>query len=148
MKQFSTSSITIVTTRYHCSIRIIENTDILEYPYPELKVPCLLLSLMLIPFLISLSLNTKGHVGSERTYSNFSQNFYFPNAPIWTKVLCNDCTTCQLIKPFPHETQATGKQDFKGQILCFNYKFSFGTKSPYIPLLIGKFVYTGNRGCL
>ena len=45
-------------------------------------------------------LNNKGHAGSE-TCSNFIQNFYFPNAPIWIKVLCNDCITCQLNKTIP-----------------------------------------------
>ena len=51
-------------------------------------------------FHISHSLNTRGHIGSEKTYSNFTQYFQLPNAPIWIKVLCNDCSTYQLSKPF------------------------------------------------
>ena len=35
----------------------------------------------------SHTLNTKRHSRSEKTYSNFIQNFYFPNAPNWIKVL-------------------------------------------------------------
>ena len=57
---------------------------------------------MLIAFHTSHLLHTKGHSGSEKTYSNFPQNFYFSNAPIWIKELCNDCITCQLIKFYPN----------------------------------------------
>ena len=66
---------------------IIETTDLLEYHLNDSKVPCLPLSMILIAFNISQTQNTKGHSGSEKTYSNFTQNFYFPNAPIWIKVL-------------------------------------------------------------
>ena len=62
---------------------INEITDLLEYQTPDFKVHCLPLSLMLIAFIISHTQHTKGHSGSEKTYSNFSQKFYFPNAPIW-----------------------------------------------------------------
>ena len=61
--------------------------------------------------------------GSEKTYSNFTQNFYFPNAQIWIKVLCNDCIICQLNKPYPNQKQLAQKQDFKGQSLYFNISF-------------------------
>ena len=43
---------------------INENTDILEYQTSDLKVPCLLFSMMLIAFHTSHSLHTKGHSGS------------------------------------------------------------------------------------
>ena len=59
-----------------------ENTDILEYQTSDLKVPCLPLSMTLIVFHTSHSLHTKGNSESEKTYSGFEQNFYFPNAPI------------------------------------------------------------------
>ena len=59
---------------------INENTDILEYQTPDIKVPCLPLSMMLTAFHTSYSLHTKGHSGAEQTYSKFTQNFYFPNA--------------------------------------------------------------------
>ena len=39
---------------------------------------------------IQISLHTNGHAGSDKTYSSLIQNFYFPNAPIWIKVFCND----------------------------------------------------------
>ena len=71
--------------------------------------------MMLIELNISHTQNTKGHSGSEKTYSNFTQNFYFPNASIWIKVLCNDCIICQLKKPYPNRKQIAPKQDFKGQ---------------------------------
>ena len=70
---------------------INESTDILKYQIPDFKVPCLPLSMMLIAFNTSHTLNTKEHSGSEKIYSNFIQNLYFSNAPIWIKVLCNDC---------------------------------------------------------
>ena len=52
-----------------------ENTDILENQTPDCKVPCLLLSMMLIAFNTSHTLHTKGHLGSEKTYSNFIRSF-------------------------------------------------------------------------
>ena len=65
---------------------INENTDILEYQTPDFKLPCLPSSMMLIAFNTSLTLHTRGHSGSEKSYSNFIENFYFPNAPIWIKL--------------------------------------------------------------
>ena len=62
-----------------------ESTGILEYQISDLKVPCLPLSMILLEFYIPLSLKTKGNAGSDNTYSNFIQNFYFPNATIWRK---------------------------------------------------------------
>ena len=109
---------------------INEKTDILEYKTPDLKVP---LSMMLIVFNTSHNLHTKGHSGAKKTYSNFIQNFYFPKAPIWIKVLCNDCIICQLNKPYPNQKQIAEKQDFKGQILYFNHRISFDTKGPISP---------------
>ena len=55
---------------------INENTDILEYQKPNLKKPCLPLSMMLIAFNTSHTLHTKGHSGSEKIYSNFIQKFF------------------------------------------------------------------------
>ena len=105
-----------------------KNTNILEYQISELKVPCLPLNMILQAFLISHSLNTKGHAGSEKTYSIFIQNFCFSIAPIWIKVLCNGCITYQLNKPHPNQKHITEKQDFKGQSLDFNHRKSFETK--------------------
>ena len=59
---------------------INENTDLLEHNTSDSKVPCLPLSMILIEFNIPHTQNTKRHSGSEMTYSNFTQNFYFPNA--------------------------------------------------------------------
>ena len=112
---------------------INENRDLLEYQLDDSKVPCLPLSMILIAFNISHTHNTKGHSGSEKTYSNFTQNFYFRNAPIWIKVLCNDCIICQLNKPYPNQKQKAQKQDFKGQSLYFNHRISFDTKGPISP---------------
>ena len=72
--------------------------------------------MMLIAFNISHTQNTKGLSGFEKTYSNFTQSFYFPNAPIWIKVLCNDCIICQLNKPYPNQKQLAQKQDFKDKV--------------------------------
>ena len=74
--------------------------------------------MILIAFNISHTQNIKGHSGSEKTYSNFIQNFYLPNAPIWIKVLCNDCIVCQLNKPYPNQKQIAQKQDFKEDKVC------------------------------
>ena len=112
---------------------INENTDLLEYQLNESTVPCLPLSMILIAFNISHTQNIKRHSGSEKTYSNFIQNFYFPNAPIWIKVLCKDCIVCQLNKPYPNQKQIAQKQDFKGQSLYFNHRISFDTKGPISP---------------
>ena len=88
---------------------------------------------MLIAFNISHTQNTKGHSGSGKIYSNFTQIFYFPNAPIWIKVLCNDCIICQLNKPYPNQKQIAPKQDFKGQSLYFNHRISLDKKGPISP---------------
>ena len=89
--------------------------------------------MILRAFNISHTQNTKGHSESEKTYSNFTQNFYFPNAPIWIKVLCNDCIICQLSEPYPNQKQIAQKQDFKGQSLYFKHKISSDTKGPISP---------------
>ena len=88
---------------------------------------------MLIVFNTSRTLHTKGHSGSEKTYSNFTQNGYFPNAPNWTKVLCNDCITCQLSKLHPNQKQIAQKQHFKGKSLYCIHRISFDTKGPTSP---------------
>ena len=93
--------------------------------------------MMLIAFNISHTLHTKGHPGSEKTYSNFTRNFYFPNAPIWIKVFCNDCIKIQLNKPYPNQKQIATKQDFKGQSLYFNGRISFDTKGQISPSFEG-----------
>ena len=58
---------------------------------------------------VSHSLHAKGQAGSEKTNSNFPQNVYFPIAPIWINVLCHDCITCRLVKPFSHSEQIAEK---------------------------------------
>ena len=73
---------------------------------------------------------TKQHLPKK---DHFPLNFYFPNAPIWIKVLCNDCIVCQLNKPYPNQKQIAQKQDFKGQSLYFNHRISFDTKGPISP---------------
>ena len=112
---------------------INENTGLLEYQFTDSKVPCLPLNMMLVAFNIPHTQNTKGYSGSEKLSSNCLQNFYFPNAPIWIKVLCNDCIICQLNKPNPYQKQIAQKQDFKGQSLYFNHRISFDTKGPISP---------------
>ena len=89
---------------------INENTDNLEYQTTDIKVPCLPLSMMFIDFHTIHSLHTKGHSGAEKTYSNFTQSFYFPNAPIWIKALCNDCITSQLNELYPNQKQSQKKK--------------------------------------
>ena len=88
-----------------------------------------------LAFYILHSLNTKEHAGSEKkTHSNSTQNFYFPNAPIWIKVLCNDCITCQLNKPYPHQKQTAEKQNFKIQSLFLATESHSIQKDQYQPL--------------
>ena len=41
--------------------------------------------MMLIAFNISHTQHSKGHSVSEKTYPNFTQKFYFPNAPFGLK---------------------------------------------------------------
>ena len=123
---------------------IIENTDILEYQTSDIKVPCLRLSMMLIVFHTSYFLHTKGHTGAEKkTYLNFLQHFCFPNAPIWIKVLCNDCITCQLNKPYPNQKQITEKQDFRGQSILQSQNF-IRYKRTNNTMLSRKLIYNGH----
>ena len=88
---------------------------------------------MLIAFKTSHTLHTKGHSGSENPNFNFTQNYYFTNAPIWINVLCNDCIVCQLGEPYPNQKQIAQKLDFKGQSLYFIHRISFDTKGPISP---------------
>ena len=76
---------------------------------------------MLIAFNTSHTLHTKGHSRSEKTYSNFIQNFYFPNAQIWIKVLCNGCMICQSNKPYPNQKQKNMNLKDKVYILITEY---------------------------
>ena len=115
------------------NVSVNESTDVLEYQTTYLKIHCLPLSMMLLAFYTLDSLHTKEHSGSVKTYSNFFQNFCFPNALIWIKVLCNDCITCQLNKQCPNQKQIAEKQGFKGQILYFNHRISLDTKGPISP---------------
>ena len=64
---------------------------------------------------------------------NLYKFFYFLNAPIWIKVLCNECITCQLNKPYPNQNQIAEKQYFKGQSLYFNHRISLDAKGPISP---------------
>ena len=89
--------------------------------------------MMLLAFNISQTQHTKGHSGSEKTYSNFTQNFYFVTAPIWIKVLFNDCIRCQLNKPYSKQKQIAQNQDFKEQSLYFNHRNLYDTKGPISP---------------
>ena len=89
--------------------------------------------MILLAFHISHSLNTKGHAGSEKTYSNFIQSSYLPNALIWIKVLCNDCITCQLNKSYPHQKQIA-QEKIKGQSLYLTTESHLIQKDQYHPL--------------
>ena len=62
---------------------------------------------MLIALHTSHSLHTKENSGAEKTYSNFYTTFYFPNAPIWIKVLCNDCVIFRINNSNPNQKQIT-----------------------------------------
>ena len=72
---------------------------------------------MLTAFHTSHSLHTKGHSGAEKINSNFTQNFYFPKALTWMKVLCIDCITCRLNKSYPNQKQIAEDQDFKAEFI-------------------------------
>ena len=76
---------------------------------------------MLIALNTSHALHTKEHSGSEKHILILYKRF-FPNAPIWIKVLCNDCIKCQLNKPCPNQKHIAEKQDFKVQSLYFNHR--------------------------
>ena len=89
--------------------------------------------MILIAFNISHTQNIKGHSGSEKTYSNFIQNFYFPNAPIWIKVLCNDCIVCQLNKPYPNQKQIAQNQILKDKVCTLITVFHLTQKDQFHP---------------
>ena len=109
---------------------INENKDILEYQTTDIKVPCLPLSMMLIAFHTSHSLHTKGHSGAEKKHSQTLYKILFTKCSNLDKVLCNNCITCQLNKPYPNQKQIAEKQDFKAQSLYFNHRISFDPKGP------------------
>ena len=53
--------------RKYNNTTINETKDLLEYQTPDVKVPCLPLTMMLIAFDISHTQDTRGHSGSEKT---------------------------------------------------------------------------------
>ena len=63
----------------------------------------------------------------------FHSNFCFPNAPIWIKILCNDCITCQLNKSYPFQKQIAEQQDLIWKILYFTHRNSFEKRGPISP---------------
>ena len=95
---------------------INENKILLEYHTPKTKIRCLPLSMILLAFHFSRSLNTKRHAGLEKTYSNFIQNSYFPKAPSWMKVLCYDCIYVNYKNHIHAKKTISRKKNFKGKV--------------------------------
>ena len=83
---------------------------------------------MLVAFNVSHTQNTKGHSGSEKTHSIFTQNCYFPNAPICITAFCNDCIICQLNKKNPNQKQIAQKQEFKDKVYISTIVFQLTQK--------------------
>ena len=83
---------------------------------------------------------------NRRTYK-IRKEFHFSNTPIWMKVLCKDCITCQFNQPFPHQKQLAEKQDFTWQNFYSHNMISINTKSP-ISLLRRKFIYNVKYRCI
>ena len=117
--------------RKYNNTTINEITDLLEYQTTDFKVPCLPLSMMLIAFDISHTQHTKRHSATEKTYSIFTKTFYFSNAPICIRVLCNDCIRSQLNEPYPNQKQIATKQDFKEQIYISIIEFHSTQKDQF-----------------
>ena len=67
--------------RYFNNTTINENTDLLEYQFPDSKFPCLPLSMILVAFNISLTKNTKGHSGSEKNILEFYTKLLLSKRP-------------------------------------------------------------------
>ena len=127
---------------------INENTDILGYQTSDIKLPCLPFSKMLIAFHNSHSLHTEGQFGAEKRYSNFIQNVYFPNAPIWIKVLCNDCTTCHLNNHTQIKNQSQKKTRFYRTKSIFQSQNFIRYKRTNITILRRKLIYNGHSRCI
>ena len=113
---------------------INENTDLLEYQLDDSKVPCLPLSMILIAFNITHTQNSKGHSGSEKNIFKF-YTIFFPNAPIWIKVLCNDCIICQPNKPYPDQKQIAQNQDLKEKVYTLITEYHLTPKDQFPHLL-------------
>ena len=109
----------------------MKNTELLECQTSDFKVPCPPLSMMLIAFNTSHTLNTKGHSGSEKTYSNFIQHFNFPNEPIWIKVICNDFTICQLNKPYPNLNESQKNKILKDKVFILITEYHLTRKDQF-----------------
>ena len=52
----------------------------------------------------------------KKNIFNFHSKTSFPNAPIWIKVLWNDCFICQLYKPFPHQKEIAEKKTLRDKV--------------------------------
>ena len=112
----------------------MKNADLLEYQTPETNVSCLaLLSIKLMAIHISDCLNTKGHAGSKKNILHFIQSIHFPNAPIWIKVLSNNCTTCELNRPFSHQKQLAENKTLKVNVCISIRGYHLTEKALYCP---------------
>ena len=135
--------------RKHNNTSINKNTDILENQSPDIKVPCLPLSMMLIAFHTSHSLRTKRQSEAEKKQAQILHIFFnFPNAPVWIKVLRNDCMTCRLNKPHPNQKQIAEKQEFEETKLILQSHNLFRYKRTNIIILRRKLIYNGNSRCI
>ena len=76
-----------------------KNSDLLEHHHQDTKVHCLPLSLIIVAFHIHF-LSIQKDMQHQKN-SKFIQPFYFPNAPIWIKELCNDCIKFKKKQTFP-----------------------------------------------
>ena len=90
--------------------------------------------MIILAFHNSYSLNTKGCTGSEKkTYSSFIQNFYFQSAPYWIKVLCKNCITCKLNKPYPNQKQLAENKILKDKVYILFTESHSIQKNQYQP---------------
>ena len=105
-----------------------------KYHTPERKVTCLPLGLISIAFQISHSPNIKGHAWSKINIFKFHSKFRFPNAPVWIKLQCKGCITCNWTTlSTPEASSGKKEKDFKRQSIYFNHSISIDTKGPIPP---------------
>ena len=111
-----------------------ENTNILEYQTPELKVLELPLSKILLDTLSRFT------ILKDKRFCMIRKNKlkYYPNFLLSKCIDLDQCIIQRLHnrpvkEPYPDQKQIAEKQDFEGKPLYFNQRVSFDTKGPISP---------------
>ena len=122
-------------------LSIDSNTDLLYFTYYRentynpnpITLICLPIKLLLLAFYQAHHHNLSGHYGLDRTYNNFSSQYYFPSLRKWLRLLIYDCIPCQTQKSSRMDINTATQIPFASTANNFNHRISMDTKGPIFP---------------